>query len=203
MKIICIGRNYSEHIKELNNKQTEYPVFFLKPDTALIQKHMPFFIPPFSKLIHYEVEIVLKICKVGKHIQTKFAHTYYDSIGLGIDFTARDIQNQCKKLGLPWEAAKAFDFSAPVSQFFLKSKFQDINSLSFSLKKNDEIVQNGNTSEMIFSFDEIIAHVSKYITLKTGDYIFTGTPSGVGQVLPNDILTGFIEDKQVLQVKIK
>ncbi len=203
MKIICIGRNYREHIAELQNEIPAQPVFFLKPDTALIPKHLPFFIPEFSTNIHYELEVVIKICKVGKHIQKKFAHTYFDSLGLGIDFTARDIQEQCRKAGLPWEPAKAFDFSAPVSNFYPISDFENIHQLPFHLEKNGQTVQNGNTSQMIFTFEDIIAHVSKYITLKTGDLIFTGTPSGVGPVSINDILTGYLNDKKILEVKVK
>lgn len=203
MKIICVGRNYADHINELKNEAPSEPLFFLKPDTALIPKNLPFFIPDFSQNIHYEIEIVLKICKVGKHIQKKFAHTYFDSIGLGIDFTARDIQDKCRQNGLPWEPAKAFDFSAPVSQFFNIQEFENINSLNFRLEKNGEVVQKGNTSQMIFGFADIISHVSRYITLKTGDLIFTGTPAGVGKVEINDILEGYLEDRKVLKIKIK
>jgi acylpyruvate hydrolase len=203
MKIICIGRNYHDHIRELKNEVPSQPVFFLKPDTALIPGKLPFFIPDFSVNIHYEAEIILRICKVGKHIPIKFAHKYFDHIGLGIDFTARDIQDKCRAQGLPWEPAKAFDFSAPVSSFYPVPDFENINALSFSLHKNGEMVQQGNTSQMIFNYAEIIAHVSKYMTLKTGDLIFTGTPSGVGPVSINDVLEGYIEDKKVLTVKVK
>ena len=203
MKIICIGRNYSDHIKELNNELPQEPVFFLKPDTALIPNNLPFFIPKFSSNIHFETEIVFRICKVGKHIHEKFAHTYYDAVGIGIDFTARDIQEECKSKGLPWEKCKAFDFSAPVSAFVAKSSLNDVNNLNFSLLKNGHLMQKGNTSQMIFGINSIISHVSKYITLKTGDLIFTGTPSGVGPVAVNDVLEAYIEDEKMLTVKIK
>jgi len=203
MKIICIGRNYAAHISELKNERPEYPLFFMKPDTALIPKDLPFFIPEFSNEIHYEVEFVLRICKVGKHIQKRFAHTYFDQVALGIDFTARDVQEHSRQNGLPWESAKAFDFSAPVGRFFPVSNFHDLNNIDFRLEKNGEIVQKGNTSHMLFGFDEIISHVSKYITFKTGDLIFTGTPAGVGPVAINDVLTGFLFDEKVLTVKVK
>jgi len=203
MKIICIGRNYLNHVKELNNRLPAEPLFFLKPETALIPNKLPFFIPDFSNDIHYEIEIVLKINKTGKHIQEKFANVYYDEISLGVDFTARDVQEKCQKNGLPWEIAKAFDFSAPVGNFITKQKFKDLNNINFSLEKNGKIVQRGNTKNMIFSFDRIISHVSKYITLKIGDLIFTGTPEGVGKVDINDALTGYIENEKMLEVKIK
>lgn len=203
MKIICIGRNYSDHIKEMASEKPAEPVFFIKPDTALIPGKLPFFIPDFSNDIHYELEVVLKICKVGKHIQSRFAHLYFDKIGLGIDFTARDVQRQSIEKGLPWEKAKAFDFSAPVSKFFPIADFENLAALNFKLEKNGTIVQDGNTANMIFSFAEIIAHVSQFITLKTGDLIFTGTPSGVGRVDKEDILTAYLADKQVLQVRVK
>lgn len=203
MKIICIGRNYLEHISELKNNKPEKPLFFLKPETALIPKNLPFFIPDFSNEIHYEVEIVLRINKVGKHIQQEFAHTYFDKIGIGIDFTARDVQEECKKNGHPWEIAKAFDFSAPVSNFIDIQKFKDINNLNFRLEKNNQIVQNGNTKDMIFNFDEIISYVSKFVTLKIGDLIFTGTPAGVGKIQINDVLTAYIEETKLMELKIK
>lgn len=202
MKIICIGRNYAKHIEELANERPDNPVVFLKPDSAILPKKMPFFIPPFSNDVHYEVEVLVKINKVGKHISPKFAHKYYDTIGLGIDFTARDVQTQCKEKGLPWEKAKAFDGSAIVGQFFSKEEF-DLNNLSFQLQKNDEIVQDGNTSSMLWKIDELISYVSQYFTLKKGDLIFTGTPAGVGKVEENDILTGTIEGKQAFQIKVK
>ncbi|REH43926.1 2-keto-4-pentenoate hydratase/2-oxohepta-3-ene-1,7-dioic acid hydratase in catechol pathway [Tenacibaculum gallaicum] len=202
MKIICIGRNYAKHIEELANEKPENPVVFLKPDSAILPKKMPFFIPPFSNDIHYEVEVLVKINKVGKHISPKFAHKYYDTVGLGIDFTARDVQAQCKEKGLPWEKAKAFDGSAVVGEFFPKEEF-NIENLSFQLQKNDEVVQDGNTSSMLWKIDELISYVSQYFTLKKGDIIFTGTPAGVGKVAGNDILTGTIEGKQAFQLKVK
>ncbi len=202
MKIICIGRNYAKHIEELANEKPESPVIFLKPDSAILPKKMPFFIPPFSEDIHYEVEVLVKINKVGKHISPKFAHKYYDEVGLGIDFTARDVQAQCKEKGLPWEKAKAFDGSAVIGQFFPKEEF-DINNTSFQLKKNDIVVQDGNTQSMLWKVDELIGYVSQYFTLKKGDVIFTGTPAGVGRVEENDILTGTIEGKEAFQIKVK
>ncbi|AZJ32142.1 2-keto-4-pentenoate hydratase/2-oxohepta-3-ene-1,7-dioic acid hydratase (catechol pathway) [Tenacibaculum mesophilum] len=202
MKIICIGRNYAKHIEELANETPENPVVFLKPDSAILPKKMPFFIPPFSNDIHYEVEVLVKINKVGKHISPKFAHKYYDTVGLGIDFTARDVQAQCKEKGLPWEKAKAFDGSAIVGEFFPKEDF-DLENLSFQLQKNDEVVQDGNTTSMLWKIDELISYVSQYFTLKKGDIIFTGTPAGVGKVAENDILTGTIEGKQAFQIKVK
>lgn len=202
MKIICIGRNYAQHIEELANERPENPVVFLKPDSAILPKKMPFFIPPFSKDIHYEVEVLVKINKVGKHIAPKFAYKYYDEIGLGIDFTARDVQAVCKEKGLPWEKAKAFDGSAVVGEFFPKDEF-DVNNISFQLKKNEEIVQDGNTEAMLWKVDELISYVSEYFTLKKGDIIFTGTPAGVGKVEEEDVLTGTIEGKEAFQIKIK
>ncbi|MDO6674523.1 fumarylacetoacetate hydrolase family protein [Tenacibaculum sp. 1_MG-2023] len=202
MKIICIGRNYAKHIEELANERPENPVVFLKPDSAILPKKMPFFIPPFSNDIHYEVEVLVKINKVGKHISPKFAHKYYGTVGLGIDFTARDVQAQCKEKGLPWEKAKAFDGSAVVGEFFPKEEF-NLENLSFQLQKNDEVVQDGNTSSMLWKIDELISYVSQYFTLKKGDIIFTGTPAGVGKVAGNDILTGTIEGKQAFQIKVK
>jgi len=203
MKIICIGRNYSEHAKELNNAVPEKPVFFMKPDTALLQKNNPFFYPPFSKDVQYETEIVLKINRNGKCIEEKFAHKYFDEIGIGIDFTARDLQTEQKKKGLPWEIAKAFDQSAPLGKFVPKSKFQDINQLNFSLKINGELRQQGNTRDMIFSFDRIISYVSQFVSLKIGDYIFTGTPSGVGPIHMNDHFEAFIEGEKLLEFNVK
>ena len=202
MKIICIGRNYAKHIEELANEKPESPVIFLKPDSAILPKKMPFFVPPFSEDIHYEVEVLVKINKVGKHISPKFAYKYYDEVGLGIDFTARDVQAQCKEKGLPWEKAKAFDGSAVIGQFFPKGEF-DVNNTPFQLRKNDEVVQDGNTHSMLWKVDELIGYVSQYFTLKKGDVIFTGTPSGVGRVEENDILTGTINGKQAFQIKIK
>ncbi|MBL6647718.1 MAG: fumarylacetoacetate hydrolase family protein [Flavobacteriaceae bacterium] len=203
MKIICIGRNYAEHIKELNNNRPDSPVIFLKPDTSIILKNQPFFIPDFSNEINYEVEIILKICKLGKHIENKYAHKYFNQIGLGIDFTARDTQNELKSNGLPWEKAKAFDGSALVGSWVNKTKFQDLRNLNFSLNKNGKSVQIGNTSQMMWNFDELISEISKYFTLKIGDIIFTGTPSGVGKVNNGDNLEGFIEGKSSFVINVK
>ena len=202
MKIICIGRNYAKHIEELANERPESPVIFLKPDSAILPRKNPFFIPPFSKEIHYEVEILLKIKKVGKHIDVKFAHKYYDEIGLGIDFTARDVQAECKEKGLPWEKAKAFDGSAVVGAFYPKEEF-DIANLKFQLYQNETIVQDGNTNAMLWKIDELIAYVSQYFTLKKGDIIFTGTPAGVGKVSENDVLKGVIAGKEAFTIRVK
>lgn len=204
MKIICVGRNYTEHIAELKNEKPEDPVIFQKPDTSILLKKQPFFIPDFSNDVHYEVEVLVKIKKIGKHIQEKFAHKYYDEIGLGIDFTARDLQQKLKEKGLPWEKAKAFDGAAVVSDKWLnKSEFVNIDDLGFRLEKNDEVVQNGQTSHMLWKIDELIAYISTYFTLKIGDIIFTGTPAGVGKVAPEDRLTGFLEDKKMFSIKVK
>jgi len=203
MKIICIGRNYIEHAKELNNPVPAKPVFFMKPDTALLQKRNPFFYPEFSNDIHYEAELVVKICKNGRHIEEKFAHNYYNEIGIGIDFTARDVQAECKKKGLPWEIAKAFDQSAPLGKFLPTSKFTNVNDINFSLKINGELRQEGNSRDMIFNFDKIIAYVSKFITLKIGDLIFTGTPEGVGPVKIDDHFQAFIGDVKLLEFNVK
>ena len=203
MKIICIGRNYTEHIKELENEKPTEPVIFLKPDTSVLLKKQPFFIPDFSNDIHYEVEILVKINKIGKHIAKKFAHKYYDEIGLGIDFTARDLQNDLKTKGLPWEKAKAFDGAAVVGNWLPVSNFKDVNAIQFSLKKNENVVQLGNTSHMLWKIDELIEYISKYFTLKIGDIIFTGTPAGVGKVIANDKLKGFIEDKELFSITVK
>ncbi|MFC2137745.1 fumarylacetoacetate hydrolase family protein [Bacteroidota bacterium] len=203
MKIICIGRNYIDHAKELNNPLPEKPVFFLKPDTSLVQNNKPFFYPEFSNEIHHEVEVVLKINRIGKHIEERFAHRYFNEIGIGIDFTARDIQNMQKDKGLPWEIAKAFDHSAPISKFIKINEFKNIRNLDFSLSINNSIVQQGNTIDMIFSFDKIISYISKFITLKIGDLIFTGTPAGVGPVKINDHLEAYIEKNQLLDFYIK
>jgi 2-keto-4-pentenoate hydratase/2-oxohepta-3-ene-1,7-dioic acid hydratase in catechol pathway len=204
MKIICIGRNYSAHISELKNERPSDPVIFLKPDTSVLLKKQPFFIPDFSDDVHYEVEILVKIKKVGKHIQEKFAHKYYDELGLGIDFTARDLQQKLKEKGLPWEKAKGFDGAAVIGEKWLdKNSVPDLNNLKFSLQKNSEFVQQGNTGDMLWKIDEIIAYVSQYFTLKIGDIIFTGTPEGVGKVETNDKLTGFIEDEQIFSIQVK
>jgi len=203
MKIIAIGRNYAAHAKELHNEIPEKPVIFMKPDTAVLKDNKPFYIPDFSSDVHYELEVVLKICKEGKHIAEKFASKYYDEIGLGIDFTARDIQSQHKAKGLPWELAKAFDHSAAVSTFLPKSQFADMYQLQFTLDVNGETRQNGHTSQLLFSFEKIIAFVSQYITLKKGDLIFTGTPEGVGQVHPGDRLQARLGTQELLDFNIK
>lgn len=203
MKIIAIGRNYAEHAKELNNPVPTSPVIFMKPDTALLKDNKPFYLPDFSDDVHYELEVVLKVCKEGKHIAEKFAANYYDEIGLGIDFTARDIQTKHKEKGLPWELAKGFDHSAPVSLFFPKSDFQDLYQLDFELKINEELRQKGNTKDLLFSFEKIISFVSQYITLKKGDLIFTGTPAGVGRVNKGDKLEAWLEGKQLLNFDVK
>jgi 2-keto-4-pentenoate hydratase/2-oxohepta-3-ene-1,7-dioic acid hydratase in catechol pathway len=204
MKIICIGRNYTDHISELQNEKPEDPVIFLKPDTSILLKKQPFFIPDFSNDVHYEVEVLVKIKKVGKHIQEKFAHKYYDEVGLGIDFTARDLQQKLKEKGLPWEKAKAFDGAAVIGEKWLpKDAVGDINMLNFSLEKNGETVQKSNTRLMLWKIDELIAYISQFFTLKIGDVIFTGTPAGVGKVTPEDRLTGFLEDKQIFSIQIK
>jgi len=204
LKIICIGRNYVEHARELSNPIPEQPVFFLKPDTALVIRNRPFYYPDFSADIHYETELVLKICKVGKSIPEKFAQDYYDRIGLGFDFTARDLQQKCKEKGLPWEIAKGFDYSAPVSQEFIpKASIPDLKNISFHLELNGHKVQEGHSGEMIFSFEKIIAYISKFMTLRTGDLIFTGTPAGVGSVKIGDKLEAFLEDKLLLTCCIK
>jgi len=202
MKIICIGRNYTEHIEELANEKPKEPVIFLKPDSAILLKNNPFIIPPFSNDVHYEVEVLVKINRVGKHIDKKFAYKYYNEIGLGIDFTARDLQSKLKEKGLPWEKAKAFDGSAVISKFLPKEEF-NLNELSFQLFKNNHLVQDGNTANMLWKVDEIIAYVSQYFTLKIGDVIFTGTPAGVGKVTPNDVLIGKIDNKEIFTIKVK
>ena len=203
MKIICIGSSYAKHIEELESEKPENPVIFLKPESAILAKNQPFFIPDFSNNIHYEVEVLVKINKVGKYIHQKFAHKYYDEIGLGIDFTARDIQAKCKEKGLPWEKAKAFDGAAPLGKFVSKEEFDSVKEINFSLEKNGEIVQQGNSKDMIFSFDSIIAHVSKFFTLKIGDLIYTGTPAGVGPVKIGDDLLAKIEGKELLKVQVR
>lgn len=203
MKIICIGRNFVDHAKELKNEIPKEPLFFLKPDSSILPKRNPFYIPNFSNNIHYEVELVVKICKLGKNIGLKFAPDYYKEIGLGIDFTARDLQDKCKAKGHPWEIAKSFDQSAVISNQFINKQDLSLNELNFSLIKNDEIVQKGTTSDMIFSIDQIICYVSKFMTLKIGDLIFTGTPKGVGKVNIGDTLIGKIEDKEMFKTKIK
>ena len=203
MKIICIGRNYVSHVKEFKNKLSKEPVIFLKPDTSIIKKNDPFFIPSFSNYIDHEVELIIKINRIGKHIQKKFSHKYYQEISLGIDFTARKLQDQLKKDGLPWEKSKSFDGSALVGKWISKDNFRDLNSINFELFKNKISIQKENTSRMIWDIDSIISYCSTYFTLKIGDIIFTGTPKGVSNVKKNDILEGFIEGKEVFSLKIK
>jgi 2-keto-4-pentenoate hydratase/2-oxohepta-3-ene-1,7-dioic acid hydratase in catechol pathway len=203
MKIIAIGRNYAEHAKELNNPVPAVPVIFMKPDTAIIKDNKPFYHPDFSDDVHHEIEIVLKISKEGKHVSEKFAASYFDEIALGIDFTARDIQSRHKEKGLPWELAKAFDGSAPISNFVPKSKFANIYDLNFKLDINGENRQQGNTRDLLFPFENIIAFVSQYITLKKGDLIFTGTPPGVSKVKVGDRLEGYLEDEKLLDFYVK
>jgi len=203
MKIIAVGRNYSAHAEELNNEVPEEPVIFLKPDTALLREDRDFYYPKFSKEIHYEVEIVLRVCKEGKHIAKKFSSNYYDVIDLGIDFTARDLQAKLKEKGLPWELAKSFDHSAVISPFIPKKEIENLQDLSFSLLKNRALVQEGNTKDMIFDFAALITHISKYITLRKGDLIYTGTPSGVGPVQIGDVLEGFIQKRKMFTCHVK
>lgn len=203
MKIICIGRNYIDHAKELNNPVPDKPVFFLKPDSALVINNRPFFYPDFSNEIHHEIEIVLKINRLGRSIAEEFASRYFNEIGLGVDFTARDLQDECKKKGLPWEIAKGFDYSAPISKFLPVDQFDDILNLEFRLDLNGKTVQHGNTSDMIFNFDKIIAYVSRFMTLKTGDLIYTGTPSGVGPVKIGDRIEGFVGSVKMLNFLVK
>ncbi len=203
MKIICIGRNYTDHIAELSNERPSNPVVFIKPDTAILLKKNPFIIPEFTQDVHHEVEILVKINRIGKHIDKQFAPKYYNEIGLGIDFTARDMQSQLKQKGLPWEKAKAFDGSAVIGKWFDKEGLGDLASLAFRLEKNGSLVQEGNTAFMLWKIDELIEYVSKYFTLKIGDIIFTGTPAGVGPVAPNDRLTGFVKDQMAFDIKVK
>jgi len=203
MKIICIGRNYAEHAKEMKSEVPTEPVFFMKPDTALLKDGEPFYYPEFTKDLHHEIEIVIKINKVGKHIEEQFAHKYYDEIGLGIDFTARDLQAKCKEKGLPWEKAKAFDGSAPLGKFVNKAQLGDLADISFELKVNGELKQAGNTKDLLFSFDRVISYVSKFVTLKVGDLIYTGTPEGVGPVKMGDKLQGYIKGEHFLEFEVK
>ncbi len=203
MKLICIGRNYTKHIEELENEKPTDPVVFLKPDTSILLKKQPFFIPDFSDDVHHELEVLIKINKVGKHIDKKFAHKYYNEIGLGIDFTARDLQSKLKEKGLPWEKAKAFDGAAVIGKWLPKKEVDDVNNIKFQLLKNDKVVQDGNTSHMLWKIDELIEYVSKYFTLKIGDIIFTGTPAGVGKIIANDTLKGFLNDKELFSIRIK
>jgi 2-keto-4-pentenoate hydratase/2-oxohepta-3-ene-1,7-dioic acid hydratase in catechol pathway len=203
MKIICIGRNYADHAKEMNAPTPEFPLFFLKPDSAILPKRTPFYYPEFTKDLHYECEVIVRINKLGKNIQTKFAHTYYDEIGLGIDFTARDLQEECKAKGLPWERAKAFDGSAILSEQFIAKSALDLDNIAFSLFKNEQLVQQGNTKDFIFNIDTIISYVSQFMTFKIGDILFTGTPAGVGPINIGDTLTGFIGEKKMYTLQIK
>jgi acylpyruvate hydrolase len=204
MRIFAIGRNYAEHIKELNNERPEQPVIFTKPDTAILRNNAPFYYPDFSKDIHYEVELVLRICKEGKNIEEKFAHKYYDAIGVGIDFTARDLQQKAKEKGLPWDIAKGFNGSAPISDTFIPvNEFGDVKNINFSLQVDGELKQQGNTSWMLFNFEYTLAYLSKFFTLRTGDLIFTGTPKGVGPVLIGNKLCAFIENEKLLEFEVK
>lgn len=203
MKIICIGRNYSDHAKELNNPVPTEPVFFMKPDSALLLKNKPFYIPNFTKEVHHEIELVVKINRLGKNILQKFANRYYNEVSLGIDFTARDVQQKLKEQGLPWEKAKAFDASAVLGDFIPVSDLPSLQNLNFSLQKNGEIVQQGNTSDMIFTIDKIIEYVSQFVTLKIGDLIYTGTPAGVGPVSIGNKLIGKLEDKEILNFEVR
>jgi len=203
MRIFAIGRNYADHISELNNQKPDEPVIFTKPDTAILKNNAPFYYPDFSNDIHYEVEIIIKICKEGKNTEEKFAHKYFDEIGVGIDLTARDLQQKAKEKGLPWAIAKGFNHSAPISTFLPVANFPDLKNINFSLKVDDQLKQVGNTNRMLFDFDYIIAYLSKYFTLRPGDIIFTGTPKGVGPIKPGNVLTGFIEDLKLLEVEIK
>ena len=203
MKLICIGKNYLKHIHELNSKKEDDPVIFLKPDTSIIQKKQPFFIPEFSNDIHYEVEIILKFNRVGKHIEPKFSKTYFDKISLGIDFTARDLQRKFKENGLPWDIAKGFDNSAMIGDWLSVDLFDDIDNINFRLEKNGEIVQKSNSSNMIWKIDQLISKASTFFTIKIGDIMFTGTPEGVGKVVENDLLEGYIDDKKVFIVRVK
>tara|TARA_R110002051_G_scaffold173511_1_gene243841 strand:+ start:6088 stop:6699 length:612 start_codon:yes stop_codon:yes gene_type:complete len=203
MKIICIGRNYTAHIEELQNERPTDPVVFIKPDSSVLPKEQDFYIPEFSNDVHYEVEILVKIKKVGKHIDVKFAPNYYDEIGLGIDFTARDLQQSLKEKGLPWEKAKGFDGAAVIGNWLPKTNFKTINNLNFSLSKNNKIVQIGNTNLMLWKIDELISYVSKFFTLKKGDILFTGTPAGVGSVKTNDYLSGVLEGTEMFNLSIK
>ena len=203
MKIICIGRNYTDHIAELENEKPENPVVFLKPDTAILLKGQPFFIPEFSQDVHHEVEVLVRINRIGKHIQPKFASKYYDEISLGIDFTARDLQAQLKAKGLPWEKAKGFDGAAVVGKWIAKQELPPVNKLNFALSKNNETVQESNTALMLWKIDELIAYISQFFTLKIGDIIFTGTPAGVGPVVINDVLVGELEGRELFNIKVK
>jgi len=203
MKIICIGRNYANHIEELKNERPSEPVVFMKPDSAVLLKQHPFVIPEFSEDVHHELEIIVKINKVGKYIEPKFAHKYYDEISVGIDFTARDLQAKLKEKGLPWEKAKAFDGSAVIGDFLPKNQFVSLENITFELKNNNTTVQAGNSNMMLWSIDELVSYVSQFFTLKIGDIIFTGTPAGVAAVKPNDVLEGFLEGQKLFRIQVK
>ena len=203
MKIICIGRNYTNHIAELQNERPTEPVVFMKPDSAVLLKQHPFVLPEFSNEVHHEIELIVKINKVGKYIEPKFAHKYYDEISVGIDFTARDLQDQLKSKGLPWEKAKAFDGSAVIGEFVSKEQFASLDDVNFELLKNGAVAQKGNSSLMLWKIDELVAYVSQFFTLKIGDIIFTGTPEGVAAVLTNDVLEGYLEGQQLFRIQVK
>jgi len=203
MKLICIGRNYAAHAAELGNERPTEPVVFIKPDSAVLPKEQDFYIPEFSNEVHYEVEVLVKINKVGKHIAQKFAHKYYDEIGLGIDFTARDMQRSLKSKGLPWEKAKGFDGAAVIGKWLPKSQYENVDKLAFQLKKNQEVVQEGDTALMLWKIDELIAYVSSFFMLKKGDILFTGTPAGVGKVSPNDYLSGTLEGEEMFSINVR
>ncbi len=203
MKIICIGRNYVNHIAELHNERPKSPVVFMKPDSAILLKQHPFVIPEFSQDIQHEIEIIVKISKVGKYIEVKFAPNYYDEISVGLDFTARDLQEALRTKGLPWEKAKAFDGSAVIGEFVSKKQFESMDKLDFHLTNNGQIVQQGNAAQMLWKIDELIAYVSQYFTLKIGDIIFTGTPAGVATIKENDVLEGFLEGQSLLKIQVK
>ena len=203
MKIICIGRNYTNHIAELQNERPTEPVVFMKPDSAVLLKQHPFVLPEFSHDVHHEIELIVKINKVGKYIEPKFAHKYYDEISVGIDFTARDLQDQLKSKGLPWEKAKAFDGSAVIGEFLSKEQFASLDDVNFELLKNGAVAQKGNSSLMLWKIDELVAYVSQFFTLKIGDIIFTGTPEGVASVAPNDVLEGYLEGQQLFRIQVK
>lgn len=203
MKLICIGRNYVDHAKEMNSPLPENPVFFMKPDTCIIRNNQPFFYPDFTKELHYEIEFVVKLSRLGRNISEKFAHRYYNEVGLGVDFTARDLQQECKQKGLPWEISKAFDGSAPISRFVPKAQFKRIENIDFWLEKNGELVQKGNTGNMIFHIDKLIAYASKFVTIRTGDLLFTGTPAGVGPVKIGDRLKGYLNGELMLDFFVR
>jgi 2-keto-4-pentenoate hydratase/2-oxohepta-3-ene-1,7-dioic acid hydratase in catechol pathway len=203
MKLICIGRNYTAHINELENEKPKDPVVFIKADSAVLPKDQDFYLPPFNNNVHHEVELLVKITKVGKHIAKEFAHKYYDEVGLGVDFTARDVQDVLKSKGLPWEKAKSFDGSAVIGKWVSKSNYRDLNELGFSLKKNNKVVQSSNSELMLWKMDELISYVSQFFTLKKGDIIFSGTPAGVGKVNTGDVLEGFIEDESFFKISVR